>query len=50
MTKTLVNSLPRLGQVVKDLRGVTAKDLAQDIGIPIHAGALKYYKEIGVAK
>jgi hypothetical protein len=50
MTKTLVNSLPRLGQVVKDLRGVTAKDLAQDIGIPIHPGALKYYKEIGVAK
>jgi TRAP transporter TAXI family solute receptor len=47
MTKTLVNNLPRLGDVVKDMKGVTAKDLALDIGIPFHPGALKYYKEIG---
>ena len=50
MTKTLVANLPRFGQVVKDLKGVTAKDLAEDVGIPYHAGALKYYKEIGVIK
>jgi TRAP-type uncharacterized transport system substrate-binding protein len=29
------------------MKGVTAKDLAMDIGIPFHPGALKYYKEIG---
>jgi len=47
MTKTLANNLPRLGDVVKDMKGVTKKDLALDVGIPFHPGALKYYKEIG---
>jgi len=47
ITKTLVKNLPRFGDVVKDMKGVTAKDLALDIGIPFHPGALKYYKEIG---
>jgi TRAP transporter TAXI family solute receptor len=48
ITKTLVKNLPRYGDVVKDMKGVTPKDLALDIGIPFHPGALKYYKEIGV--
>ncbi|MBI5968274.1 MAG: TAXI family TRAP transporter solute-binding subunit, partial [Deltaproteobacteria bacterium] len=47
ITKTLVENLPRFGEVLKDMKGVTAKDLALDIGIPFHPGALKYYKEIG---
>jgi hypothetical protein len=47
MTKTLANNLPRFGDVVKDIKGVTKKDLALDVGIPFHPGALKYYKEIG---
>jgi len=47
ITKSLVNSLPNLGNVVKDMKGVTPKDLAVDIGIPFHPGALKYFKEIG---
>jgi TRAP transporter TAXI family solute receptor len=47
ITKSLVNSLPNLGNVVKDMKGVTPKDLAADIGIPFHPGALKYFKEIG---
>jgi len=47
ITKVLVKDLPRYGDVVKDMKGVTAKDLALDIGIPFHPGALKYYKEIG---
>jgi TRAP transporter TAXI family solute receptor len=48
ITKSLVKDLPRLGDVVKDMKGVTSKDLALDIGIPFHPGALKYYKEIGL--
>ncbi len=48
ITKVLVKELPRFGDVVKDMKGVTPKDLALDIGIPFHPGALKYYKEIGV--
>jgi TRAP transporter TAXI family solute receptor len=48
ITKSLVKDLPRLGDVVKDMKGVTPKDLALDIGVPYHPGALKYYKEIGL--
>jgi TRAP transporter TAXI family solute receptor len=47
ITKAMVTNLPRLADIVKDMKGVTAKDLAQDIGIPFHPGALKYYQEIG---
>jgi TRAP transporter TAXI family solute receptor len=47
MTKTLTQNLPRFADVVKDMKGVVAKDLALDIGIPFHPGALKYYKEVG---
>jgi TRAP transporter TAXI family solute receptor len=47
ITKTLVKELPRFTQVVKAMKGVTPKDLAKDVGIPFHPGALKYYKEIG---
>ncbi len=47
ITKTLANNIPRFADVVKDMKGVTPKDLALDIGVPFHPGALKYYKEIG---
>jgi TRAP-type uncharacterized transport system substrate-binding protein len=26
---------------------LTAKDMAVDIGVPLHKGALQYYKEVG---
>jgi len=32
---------------VKDL---TVKEMALDVGVPYHPGALKYYKEAGVLK
>jgi len=47
ITKTLAKNLPRFADVVKDMKGVTPKDLALDIGVPFHPGALKYFKEIG---
>jgi TRAP-type uncharacterized transport system substrate-binding protein len=50
ITKILTENVDRLGDVVKDMKGVTAKDLALDIGVPFHPGALKYYKEKGVIK
>jgi len=50
ITKTMVTNLPRFASVVKAMQGVTAEDLATDIGIPFHPGALKYYKEIGAIK
>ena len=50
ITKTMVDNLPRFATVVKAMAGVTAQDLALDIGVPFHPGALKYYKEIGAIK
>jgi TRAP-type uncharacterized transport system substrate-binding protein len=50
ITKVLSENVGRLADVVKDMKGVTAKDLALDIGVPFHPGALKYYKEVGAIK
>lgn len=50
ITKTMVKELPRFEKVVKAMKGVTPKDLALDIGIPLHPRAAKYYKEIGALK
>jgi uncharacterized protein len=47
ITKILGTNLPRLAEVVKDMQGVVPKDLALDIGVPYHPGALRYFKEIG---
>jgi TRAP transporter TAXI family solute receptor len=48
ITKTLAEGLPRFAEVIKDMKGVTPKDLALNIGVPFHPGALKYYKEKGL--
>jgi len=48
ISKTFATNLPRFADIVKDMKGVTPKDLATDIGVPFHPGALKYYKEIKV--
>lgn len=50
ITKVLSENVGRLSDVVKDMKGVSAKDLALDIGVPFHPGALKYYKEVGAIK
>ncbi len=50
ITKAISENVARLADVVKDMKGVTAKDLALDIGLPFHPGALKYYKEVGAIK
>ncbi len=47
MTKSLAANLPTLASVVKAINGVTPKDMAVDIGVPLHKGAARYYKEIG---
>jgi TRAP transporter TAXI family solute receptor len=50
IAKALSENVSRMADVVKDMKGVTAKDLALDIGVPFHPGALKYYKEVGAIK
>jgi hypothetical protein len=47
MTKTMATHVNDMAAVVKPITGLTAKDMAVDIGVPFHKGAAKYYKEVG---
>jgi len=47
MTKTMASHVNDMAAVVKPIAGMTAKDMAIDIGVPFHKGAVKYYKEVG---
>jgi len=47
MTKTMAENIDAMAAIVKAIKGVTAKDMAVDMGIPFHKGAAKYYKEVG---
>ncbi len=47
MTKSLAANVSTLASIVKPMTGLTPKDMAIDIGVPLHKGAAKYYKEVG---
>ena len=47
MTKAMATHVDDMAAVVKPITGLTAKEMAVDIGVPFHKGALKYYKEVG---
>ena len=47
MTKAMAANVGTRAAVVKSIEGLTPKDMAVDIGVPFHAGAAKYYKEVG---
>ncbi len=47
MTKAMATHVSDMAAVVKPIAGMTAKDMAADIGVPLHKGAAKYYKEVG---
>jgi TRAP transporter TAXI family solute receptor len=49
MTKTIAANTASLGAVSKDMLKLTPKDMAEDIGVPFHPGAAKFYKEAGIA-
>jgi TRAP transporter TAXI family solute receptor len=48
MTKAVAGNVPSLTAVVKSMASLNAKEMAQDIGIPFHPGAAKFYKEAGI--
>jgi TRAP transporter TAXI family solute receptor len=48
MTKAMAQNIPSMVAVNKSIDGLTAKAMAEDIGVPFHPGAAKYYKEAGV--
>jgi TRAP transporter TAXI family solute receptor len=47
MTKAMAANVPAMAAVVKAMEGLTPKDMAVDIGVPLHKGAAKFYKEAG---
>ncbi|MDO8534083.1 MAG: TAXI family TRAP transporter solute-binding subunit [Xanthobacteraceae bacterium] len=49
MTKTIAQNSTSLAAVVKDIAGLTPKRMAEDIGVPFHPGAAKFYKEAGIS-
>jgi TRAP transporter TAXI family solute receptor len=48
MTKAMASNIPSMVAVNKSIGGLTPKAMAEDIGVPFHPGAAKYYKEAGV--
>ena len=47
MTKAMAQNVPAMAAVVKPITGLTPKDMAANIGVPLHKGAAKFYKEVG---
>jgi TRAP transporter TAXI family solute receptor len=48
MTKTMAANVSNMAAVNKAMAGLTPKAMAEDIGVPFHPGAAKFYKEAGV--
>jgi hypothetical protein len=48
MTKTIAQNTQQLSAIVKDIKTLNPKGMAEDIGVPFHPGAAKFYKEGGV--
>lgn len=47
ITKALIKRAPELSTIVKSMAKLTAKEMAADIGVPMHPGSARAYKEAG---
>ena len=47
MTKSIAENIKDLAPINKDVEKLTPKLMAEDIGVPFHPGAAKFYKEKG---
>jgi uncharacterized protein len=50
IVKAIAESFPRYPSVLKSMEYARVEDMARDVGIPMHPGAQKYYKERGLLK
>jgi TRAP transporter TAXI family solute receptor len=50
VTKAVVESREDFARVTAAMKGVSAKDMAQNHGVPLHPGAERYYREAGLLK
>ena len=46
--KGMVDNKADLAAIAKAMAGTTPKMMAEDIGVPLHKGAMRFYKEAGV--
>jgi TRAP-type uncharacterized transport system substrate-binding protein len=44
---TAAANVDSMSAVVKAIDGVKPRDMALDIGVPFHKGAMRFYKEVG---
>jgi TRAP transporter TAXI family solute receptor len=47
ITKSIVEGLDALGEAIVPTRSLTPATMAQDVGVPLHPGAERYYRESG---
>jgi uncharacterized protein len=45
MTKAIADNVAAMASVNKAMAGLTPKEMAEEIGVPFHPGAAKFYKE-----
>jgi len=50
IVKTIAENFPRYSTALKSMSYARLEDMPKDVGIPLHPGALKYYKERGWIK
>jgi TRAP transporter TAXI family solute receptor len=50
VTRAVVEGREDFARVTAAMKGVTAKDMAQSFGMPLHPGAERYYREAGLLK
>lgn len=48
MARTIASNTNTLATVAKDIGSLTPKGMAENIGVPFHPGAAKFYKEAGI--
>lgn len=47
MVRTMAENVEAMAAVYAGIRGITPKDMAMDIGVPLHPGAKRFYQEAG---
>ncbi|HME43744.1 MAG TPA: TAXI family TRAP transporter solute-binding subunit [Syntrophorhabdales bacterium] len=50
IVKAIAENFSRYPSVLKSMEYARPQDIGKDVGIPLHPGALKYYKERGLVK
>jgi TRAP transporter TAXI family solute receptor len=50
ITKAVVEGREDFARVTAAMKGVTAKQMADSVGMPVHPGAEKYFKEAGLTR